>query len=355
MRMALSLSVCRMETGLVVTNAKTRQGKHLYTPTQLFAHGYSCKHFCCREGLEKPPKPRKRAASNHKAGNFNQLTLSAAITKRGSLGEASKGKQPAKELPKLTTSKKPKDRSKSYVPKLPPKRRSSTRRENGNNGTAKQPASKTGEKESNTQAKTFSSDFGDDSLDDLPSLSDLIRGIESSTAPADQAVSEAHQRGDSVFDSPVTGAEPVGAADGPKEPQSLQTLHAREFIEISDDSSPEPGKNIFTNHGDIESSVATAPLSSSSGNIIRLPTRKTSRPCGTYEAKLPERAERSRSPKYLLPPLDLRHNLTHLQPLSAIDSISKDQVHRAPTNSSSGWDDVDRLLLEEFKDVINHY
>lgn len=334
-----------------------RQDKvsNLYTPPQLLAHGYSCKHFCCRDGLEKLPKPRKRAASNHKAGNFNQLTLSAAITKRGSLADASKGKKPAKELPKLTTTKKPNDRSKSYVPKLPPQRRSSSRRANGNNGTAKQTASKTGEKEPSTQVKIFSSDFDDDSLDDLPSLSDLIRGIESSTAPADQAVPEAHQRGNSVFDSPLAGAEPGGAADGPKEPQSLQTPHAREFIEISDDSSPEPGKNIFTNHGDVESSVATAPLSSSSGNIIRLPTRKTSRPCGTYETKLPERAETSRSPKYLLPPLDLRHNLAHLQPLSTIDSISKDQVHRTPTNSSSGWDDVDRLLLEEFKDVINHY
>lgn len=326
----------------------------LYTPTQHVAHGYSCKHFCCREGLEKPPKPRRRAASNRKAGNFNQLSLSAAITKRGSLGDANKGKQPEKELPALNMTKKPKGRSKSYVPKLP-QRRSSSRLANGDNGTAKQTASKTGEKESSTQAKIFSSDFDDDSLDDLPSLSDLIRGIESSTVPADQAVSEAHRRGDSVFDSPFAGAEPVEAADGFKEPRSLQTPHARDFIEISDDSSPEPGKNIFTNHGDVESSVATAPLSSSSGNIIRLLTGKTSRPCGTYEANLPERAETSRSPKYLLPPLDLRHNLTHLQPLSAIDSISKDQVHRTPTNSSSGWDDVDRLLLEEFKDVINHY
>lgn len=201
----------------------------------------------------------------------------------------------------------------------------------------------------------ISSDFDDDSLDDLPSLSDLIRGIESGTAPEDQVVPEAHESGDSVFDSPIAGVEQADTRDGSKEPQSLQTPQAREFIEISDDSSPEPGKNVFTNHGDVESSVATAPLSSSTGNIIRLPTRETSGPCGMYEAKIPNRAEISRSPKYLLPPLDMRHTLTHLQSMSTTDSISKDQVHRAPTNSSSGWDDVDRLLLEEFKDVINHY
>lgn len=194
----------------------------------------------------------------------------------------------------------------------------------------------------------ISSDFDDNSLDDLPSLSDLLRGIESGTAPADQVVPEAQNSGDSAFDSPNAGVEQADTKDGPKE-----TLP--EFIEISDDSSPEPGINVFTNHGDVESSVATAPLSSLSGNIIRLPTRKTSRPCGMYKAKIPERAEISRSPKYLLPPLDMRHTLTRLQPMSTIDSISKDQVHRAPTNSSSGWDDVDRLLLEEFKDVINHY
>jgi hypothetical protein len=50
----------------------------------------------------------------------------------------------------------------------------------------------------------------------------------------------------------------------------------------------------------------------------------------------------------------VRHTLRHLEPMSA-DLISKDRAHRTPTNSSSGWDDVDRLLLEEMKDVTYHY
>lgn len=216
-----------------------------------------------------------------------------------------------------------------------------------------------GRKEANNlpkiASKIASSDFDDDSLDDLPSLSDILRGIGSGTAPADQAGPEAHQRGDSVYDSPLHGVEQTGTGNQPEELQALQILKDREIIEISDDSTPDPGKDIFTNPEGIGSSIATAPLSSSSGNVIRLLSRNSSSSCRAYEARIPERAERFQSPKYLLPPLNMRHTLSHLEPMSAINSVSKDPVHRTPTNSSSGWDDVDRLLLEEFKDVINHY
>ncbi|KAJ5779728.1 hypothetical protein N7457_007448 [Penicillium paradoxum] len=57
----------------------------------------SCKHFCCREGLDKPPKPPKRTIpATLKEGGLNQLTISASITKSTSAGSFSLGNQGAK-------------------------------------------------------------------------------------------------------------------------------------------------------------------------------------------------------------------------------------------------------------------
>ncbi|KAL4779306.1 Sec63 Brl domain-containing protein [Aspergillus varians] len=54
----------------------------------------SCKHYCCREGLSNPPKiARKKSDGAHQGGaGSNQLTLSASISKRDSEPVKKQGK-----------------------------------------------------------------------------------------------------------------------------------------------------------------------------------------------------------------------------------------------------------------------
>lgn len=354
--MGLNRSASRMETGLVVTSAETRQGTGLLlASTEIVAYGYSCKHFCCREGLEKPRKPRKprkRAASNHKAGNLNQLTLSAAITKRDKTADIGRGKQPAKETTKLTAASKGERSSQSKFPKFPLARRASSQGQNGAKGTTDRAAMTTKGEKSIEKPEMVSSDFDDDSFDDLPPLSYIMQGLGSGPRPAD---SNPRQKSDKIFDSPLPGVNQTQAKNQPDKPQLLQTPKPRDVIELSDDSTPEPGQDIFTHPEDIGSSITIAPPPSASGNTIHPLTRKSSSFCRAYEARILERAERLSSPKRLLPALNPRHTLTQLEPMSTVDLTSKNHAQRTLTNSSSGWDDVDRLSMEEFKDVINHY
>jgi ATP-dependent DNA helicase HFM1/MER3 len=335
---------------------KTRYAS-LLVSSMILAEGNSCKHFCCREGLEKPPKPRKRAASNHKAGNLNQLTISAAIKKRDNSQNVRNGKQPAKQPPKLTTTKKVKSPLQSQFPKLPLERKISNRGKTGNKGTGtiKLSTSKTKGGKLNDQPQTVSSDFDDDGLDDLPPLSDILRGSRSGTAPEDPAAVEACQNEDNICENPFAGAKNAVAKDHPATVESLTTPNFPEIIVLSDDSTPEPGRDIFTNPEDIGSSIATAPLSASSGNIVLPATRKSSSFCRAYEARILQQAEISPFSKYLAPAPTVRRNLTKLEPMCAVDSVSKDHTRRTPTNSSSGWDDIDRMSWEEINDIINHY
>lgn len=300
------------------------------------------------EKPRKPRKPRNRAISNHKAGNLNQLKLPASIKKRGNQKDTGKGKQPARKPPKLTVTRKENGSSQSKFPTLPLESPASSRGQNGAKGTSKQSGSRKEGRKSNGQPKSVSTDFDDDSLDDLPPLSSLMLGLGSATIPAASAGRDASQGGDGAVDGPFLGVEKKGV-------HSLQTPKPQEIIEISDDSSPGPGKDVFTNPENIGSSFATAPLPASSTSIACSPALKSSSFSRAYGTEILERFGTAPSPNLLLPAPRVRHTLTHLEPMSTVDLISKDRTHRTPTNSSSGWDDIDRLLLEEMKDVTNHY
>lgn len=251
--------------------------------------------------------------------------------------------------------RKEKASSQSKFPTLPLGKRASSGGQDGAKGTKKQPASRTDGRTSNDQPKLFSSDFDDDSLDDLPPLSSLMQGLGSATIPAASVGYDASQRGDSAFDSPFPRVEQTGKRNQPEDPHSLRTPKLREIIEISDDSSPGPGKDIFTNPENIGSSLATAPHAAPSTSIASPPAPKSSSFSRAYDTGILERFRKASSPNLVLPALPVRRTLTYLEPMSAVDLISKDRAHRTPTNSSSGWDDIDRMLLEEMKDVTNHY
>ncbi|KAJ5203403.1 hypothetical protein N7449_005482 [Penicillium cf. viridicatum] len=133
----------------------------------------SCKHFCCREGLENPPKPPKRTIpATQKEGGLNQLTISASITKATPTNNSGLGKQVPKQ--RVTGPKndghvsKAKKMSTSQAGKKNQSRERSVLSERDKNVPSYN------RKLEKSPAKPPSSDYGDESFDDLPSPSRLL-------------------------------------------------------------------------------------------------------------------------------------------------------------------------------------
>lgn len=72
-----------MVNGSVTISVKTRRRKRLASPWKIIAKLSRCKHYCCREGLSKTPKATRKKSDGayHDAAGSNQLTLSASISK----------------------------------------------------------------------------------------------------------------------------------------------------------------------------------------------------------------------------------------------------------------------------------
>ena len=53
-----------MANGLATIDARTKLCKQVYCLIYLLSDNHSCKHLCCREGLDKVPKPPKESTKN---------------------------------------------------------------------------------------------------------------------------------------------------------------------------------------------------------------------------------------------------------------------------------------------------
>ncbi|EAW06934.1 putative DEAD/DEAH box DNA helicase (Mer3) [Aspergillus clavatus NRRL 1] len=123
----------------------------------------TCKHLCCREGLEKPHKATRKQShtGNQSNSGLNQLTLSASMPKK----DHTKAPTTETSAPTSDTTK-----SKLFSP-LPQQDQQhsditdlgDTINENFSTSLSKR--------------QTSSSDYGDDSFDDLPSPSALLLGL----------------------------------------------------------------------------------------------------------------------------------------------------------------------------------
>jgi ATP-dependent DNA helicase HFM1/MER3 len=153
-----------MANGLATTNAKTKLGLLIYLPGSKWANNHSCKHFCCREGLDKPPpKPKKRVLpGTQKEDGLNQPTISASITRVPAIGSlpeiygmkhrSAEVNNPDKASTAKTSTPQPGNRYLNQV------RRPLS--EKDKNIPVKQ--------KKQESPKPVSSDYGDDSFDDLP-------------------------------------------------------------------------------------------------------------------------------------------------------------------------------------------
>lgn len=358
-RTSMSPSGFRMVIGLATTSARTRQSTSLFALSEAVTNNQSCKHLCCREGLEKPPKPgKKRAVPNEKTAGLSQLTLAASITKQPASTVTQNSTQPGKGKPALKrnasnlsaggSSKGPKRirSNQSLFPSAPVRKAS---------------ISAFKKEKPKSPPKSASSDFGDEDFADLPSPSDLFGKSEPSCIVPETPVASTAQpevicvdpSSLSIGDSCQSGAyhdDQNIDPPGPAHTKTLDTVPASQPSECSnnlkctqlwDDSSDDPIEDIFTDMGYQDSPATSAPLTGSTGNTIRSPKRGSS----AQEKALFEQSQKN-PPKYL-----------------SCDTFPETQTVAVPVPASTdhddlsdeGWEDIDRCMLEEFKHIINFY
>ncbi|KAJ6017336.1 hypothetical protein N7451_000715 [Penicillium sp. IBT 35674x] len=301
------------------------------------AHGnWACKHKCkdkTRTGLEKPPKAgKKRAPATRKIDGLSQLTLTATVTKKDTKKNARKENQrlSAKEGSSESHRSSPL-RGKEILKEKP----------NTAIGGSKYATPSSSKNEVfHIPSKMPSSDYGDDEFSDFPSPSEFLKDT---TSEFKQHLSinvpEIGQKTKSFIDltTPCDDHSPDSAASAENltgETQPTPSPENDRTMVVWKGPTSSPKNNTFTSPEIIKSSATSMPLTELSGNIP--PKRKAS---SLGETKI----ERSRK----------RTEWCSINASPAVESEEEQQ--KSESEGSPGWEDVDRLLLEEFKDVINFY
>ncbi|KAE8379979.1 Sec63 Brl domain-containing protein [Aspergillus bertholletiae] len=273
-----------------------------------------CKHLCCREGLEKPPRvTRKQSIETISRSNgLNQLTLSVSITKN------------------------------------------STRRNN-----LSRPQIRKGKNISNSptchsvNGKDSSSDYGDDNFNDLPSPSDLLLGRtfgsadhNSGTTNKDLCI-EKHikTKDDWIYEDELWSTLPSSLPDSPVQGKVAASAQIA---------------------GIFRESVLGPREWSSSGSQDAINDNQTTTETSETEY-LGRKRKRSLTPEDK--PNDKGITKKHIGGQGAEAFTSPSHYHNPDTLSGyiqspqsyestqlpSIWDDIDPTLLDEFKDIVNFF
>lgn len=216
--------------------------------------------------------------------------------------------------------------------------------------------------------KNLSSEFGDDDFDDLPSPSELFGATKSSLAIPESPVVEAARSTDpevlcvdpakiSIEDDGGTNTGQDAAMVDPMTEDNLtrplMTAQASQPFkypdrtrpfEIWEDLSYSSGEDIFTNTEYQESTATTAPLAPSTGNMIR----NTKRRASVFEARDQEQSQR-------LPSEGLIRNAFIRSSAGVTSDSARESRLSTADESSTGLEDIDRGLYEEFQHLINFY
>ncbi|KAJ5733918.1 hypothetical protein N7493_002704 [Penicillium malachiteum] len=295
----------------------------------------SCKHMCCRTGLEKPPKVGKKRAQppSQKSSGLNQLTLSATITKSDSarLSQKQKGKLPGRS--KFTE----RDFSTSSIaPSLNKPKTGTVKNKNAEVCSSKN-------KVSQSILNMFSSD---DDFSDFPSTSDLFNVGSGFRKPPQFDFSGIDPDQMDIIDltsekspfKPKTDRTPLGTAQSVENsPMNFQFSLTPNDTSVTDTWVPE--EDIFTSPENTISTALSMSMTTPSGN-----TPNMKRKAGTIEYSLIPHQKKVE--RYATPEILSAFN---------VDEEIGETHHLTESEGSPGWDDVDRLILEEFKDVVNFY
>ncbi|KAJ5971903.1 uncharacterized protein N7479_001821 [Penicillium vulpinum] len=312
----------------------------------------SCKHFCCREGLEKPPKPPKRTIpAPQKEAGLNQLTISASITKATPTKNSSLGNQVIKQ--RIAKPKNDDHVSKVKVSTLQAEKKSTSGEKSVLLGRDKNIPSYKRTRE-NSSAKPLSSDYGDENFD-LPSPSRLLGNRGSGFAASISPV---------VHDDPVKNIahvpgikrkhrDPNPPASGLQLPQKDQTKlpnskTQHEIIEIPDDTPPDSTELPIAANKDSLVKQNTLSLATRTDQFSN-PKRKAREDDQKEEQKKRVRQGPLVSDFQVLASNSLNNEqtLSPGQPASPISPVVGSRMDLTP-----GWDDNGIDLLDEFKDII---
>ncbi|KAJ5503952.1 Nucleotide-sugar transporter [Penicillium fimorum] len=309
----------RLANGKWACNHKCKDKTRFEKPIH-FADNSSCKHFCCREGLEKPPKPPKRPIpATQKGGGLNQLTISDHVSKMKSTSQ---------------TGKKNRNREKTVL---------SERDKNISSYKRKRDKSPT---------KPLSSDYGDENFDDLPDPSRLLGNKGSGLAISVSPVID-DQPKNNIADVPAIAKKdidpkPSGSQfDPPKKKRTTSSQH--EIIEILDDTQPESTGLPTTVRKD-------SPVGQSTLRLSTRPDQSPSlkRKMAEDEKQDQEQKKRVRQSPFVPAPqlhasntlIDIK-SLSHEQPAPPVSPVIGGRM-----DLTAAWDDDGIDLLDEFKDII---
>ncbi|KAJ5898809.1 hypothetical protein N7495_003553 [Penicillium taxi] len=309
----------------------------------------NCKHLCCKEGLEKPPKPsKKRTVLANKTSGLNQLTLSDAIPNKEKPGSS------RKESQKAATKRKPTDKAQAIGVvggKLSAKKTGKSTKRELSTGSIENSSAR-------SPSDTVSSNYGDE----LGDLQFLFEDAGLCLANSGPVLAPATEKTISLSKGFITPPIPrimfqecmelknntVKAGPSNWSERSLPVPTQTESMDIWDDTpTGDSGRDgIFTDANTLGSSATTAHFTSE--GFPRTPKRKA-RVLDLIENKASQkRAERCTSMDYENP---------KLQDTMTVDPAALELVHSPtdPDNASMEWDDVDRMMMEEFNDIINFY
>ncbi|CAG7953136.1 unnamed protein product [Penicillium nalgiovense] len=327
----------------------------------------SCKHFCCREGLEKPPKPPKRTIpATQKEAGLNQLTISASIAKPTPSNNSSSRNQVTRQ--RVTGPKnddhvsKVKKMSTSQAGKKNPSQEKSVLSERDKNIPSYT------RKREKSAIKPLSSDYDDECFDDLPSPSRLLgnrgSGFGTSVSPVvdDQAK-------DKITD--IATKETKNRDPGPSPSASLPNLAQKErtkpsistpqheIIEIPDDTSPDSTELPLAIDKESPVKQSTLPLPERADQPPNLKRKASQDETRTEEPKKPAKQNPFVSALQVHAsdilnneqPLSPEQPASPVSPASPISPAAVSPMLDGRMDLTTAWDDgID--LLDEFKDII---
>ena len=318
---------------------------------------YRCKHLCCRDGLDKPPKAsRKQSTGNPKKDEQNQPKISSSITKK----DASTASSKIKTTERRSKGEDPHSSSSTVKPSEPSVTLGSQITEI-ESPTSKMPsafvlspapAQAARAVVSSAQGKAveqFASDYGDDSFDDLPPPSALIEDVSkltrNSSKEGKKKANEDMGIDHGIFDwaddwididepwrpvQPTTPKENKRKASqhgdtGDKPTQAVSPV----IIDLSELDGIDPDNRALDSFHDHQPPKRTAPFVDENDE----------------HAKRAKTQNESSSLSQTLGGILVETTLGNINniPSPSAASLSKD------------WDDIDPLLLDEFKDIVNFF
>lgn len=328
---------------------KTRYGLCLVSIEANRANSYSCKHFCCRDGLERPPKPsKKRVLPAPK--NESQLTISATIDKKDKQKKEHRGKPVQAKLTKIQATK--------------PDARAGNKTDSGHNGISDNLRLQAEQDKMDSHSKPASSDYGGDALDDLSPAAWLPGDSTSSFAITATSDSPQNEKANYIdLTTPVPQEESLSATSPVSPEISLMQVDepatvvdeiqshgipSEDFAGDWGDLTSEFENDIFTNPYNLTSSATTLPLSTANTKMPRNPNLATGTvQCSSGESSTNVELSHEMQTKEKDAPMHI--------PVRFTMKDFEDSPSPEAQDSSPGWEDIDRMLMEEFKDIVDFY